>query len=245
MSDDRQCQVKWEEVWKPHCSTPYEQVCRSEPQQECSTEYREECRTEQRQLCTTEYERLCSTSYQQQCETEYEEECWEETEEQCFHEQDCSEPEPVHTYSSEDSRHKRSASDHEEELMLEDEELEAELRAAIDQMSASDLLELSHDFTEEDLNELTEDDFTEEDLNELTEDESSDVTGPGIAVVDGDLNSRTKRGIFLKKFLFKKHLLKKLKNQLKKIPGPFGLAPLLSRKPLEILLKKLLLSPLL
>ena len=25
-SDDRQCQVKWEEVWKPHCSTSYEQV---------------------------------------------------------------------------------------------------------------------------------------------------------------------------------------------------------------------------
>merc|ERR1719154_461310 len=123
--------------------------------------------------------------------------------------------------------------------MLEDEELEAELRAAIDQMSASDLLELSHD-------------FTEEDLNELTEDESSDVTGPGIAVVDGDLNSRTKRGIFLKKFLFKKHLLKKLKNKLKKglpgpgplgflplikkklkkIPGPFGLAPLVIKKAL-------------
>merc|ERR1719341_2201498 len=250
MSDDRQCQVKWEEVWKPHCSTSYEQVCRSEPQQECSTEYREECRTEQRQLCTTEYERLCSTSYEQQCETEYEEECWEETEEQCFHEQACSEPEPVHTYSSEDSRHKRSASDHEEELMLEDEELEAELRAAIDQMSASDLLELSHD-------------FTEEDLNELTEDESSDVTGPGIAVVDGDLNSRTKRGIFLKKFLFKKHLLKKLKNKLKKglpgpgplgflplikkklkkIPGPFGLAPLVIKKALGNPVKKALVKP--
>ena len=25
-TDDRQCQVKWEEVWKPHCSTSYEQV---------------------------------------------------------------------------------------------------------------------------------------------------------------------------------------------------------------------------
>merc|ERR1740123_1717560 len=179
--------------------------------------------------------------------TEYEEECWEETEEQCFHEQDCSEPEPVHTYSSEDSRHKRSASDHEEELMLEDEELEAELRAAIDQMSASDLLELSHD-------------FTEEDLNEVTEDESSDVTG--IAVVDGDLNSRTKRGIFLKKFLFKKHLLKKLKNKLKKglpgpgplgflplikkklkIPGPIGLAPLVIKKALGNPVKKALVKP--
>merc|ERR1719318_110733 len=117
-SDDRQCQVKWEEVWKPHCSTSYEQVCRNEPQQECSTEYREECWTEERQQCTTEYERVCSTSYQQQCETEYEEECWEETEEECFHEQDCSEPEPVHTYSDEGSRHKRSASHHEEELQL-------------------------------------------------------------------------------------------------------------------------------
>merc|ERR1719446_2042446 len=115
--------------------------------------------------------------------------------------------------------------------MLEDEELEAELRAAIDQMSASDLLELSQDFTEEDLNELSEDDFTEEDLYELTEDESSDVTG--IAVVDGDLNSRTKRGIFLKKFLFKKHLLKKLKNKLKKGlpgPGPLGFLPLIKKK---------------
>merc|ERR1740129_2258694 len=102
--------------------------------------------------------------------------------------------------------------------MLEDEELEAELRAAIDQMSASDLLELSHD-------------ITEEDLYEVTEDESSDVTG--IAVVDGDLNSRTKRGIFLKKFLYKKHLLKKLKNKLKKGlpgPGPLGYLPLIKKK---------------
>merc|ERR1711971_1389120 len=130
----------------------------------------------------------------------------------------------------------------------------------IDQMSASDLLELSHDFTEEDLNELTEDDFTEEDLNELTEDESSDVTGP---VVDGDLNSRTKRGIFLKKLLFKKHLLKKLKNKLKKglpgpgplgflplikkklkkIPGPFGFAPLVIKKALGNPVKKALVKP--
>ena len=31
--DDRQCQVKWEEVWKPHCTTSYEQICRNEPKQ--------------------------------------------------------------------------------------------------------------------------------------------------------------------------------------------------------------------
>ena len=27
--DNRQCQVKWEEVWKPHCSTSYEKVTAS------------------------------------------------------------------------------------------------------------------------------------------------------------------------------------------------------------------------
>ena len=31
--DDRQCQVKWEEVWKPHCTTTYEELCRNEPKQ--------------------------------------------------------------------------------------------------------------------------------------------------------------------------------------------------------------------
>merc|ERR1712066_225114 len=40
--DDRQCQVKWEEVWQPHCTTSYETLCRNEPRQECAHEYREE-----------------------------------------------------------------------------------------------------------------------------------------------------------------------------------------------------------
>merc|ERR1712066_336796 len=55
--EDRQCQVKWEEVWQPHCTTSYETLCRNEPRQECAHEYREECWTEQRKQCTTEYER--------------------------------------------------------------------------------------------------------------------------------------------------------------------------------------------
>merc|ERR1712003_46418 len=138
------------------------------------------------------------------------------------------------------SRHKRSASDHGEELTIEDEEeLEAELRSVLDEMSAKDLLELSNELSEEDLNELTE------------EDESSDVTG--IAVVDNDLNSRSKRGIFLTK----KHLLKKLLKKglpgpgplgflplIKKIPGPIGLAPLVIKKALGIPVKKAVAAPL-
>ena len=68
--EDDGCQTKWEEVWKPQCTTSSEkvkdlkldirflqsktlcvQVCRSEPQQQCSTEYVEECWVEQQEQC--------------------------------------------------------------------------------------------------------------------------------------------------------------------------------------------------
>merc|ERR1711971_1527532 len=74
-SEDRQCQVKWEEVWKPHCTTTHETLCRNEPKQECSTEYREECWTEQRQQCTSVPEEKCWTVDNQVC--------WEEPREHC------------------------------------------------------------------------------------------------------------------------------------------------------------------
>ena len=73
------------------------------------------------------------------------------------------------------------SSDHEE-----DEELEAELKSILDEMSASEFLELASDISEEDL------------IDDDDEEVSSDVT-------EIASNSRTKRRIV---FLLKKHLLK-------------------------------------
>jgi len=76
------------------------------------------------------------------------------------------------------------SSDHEEELMEEDEVLVAELKSILDEMSASEFLELASDISEEDL------------IDDEDEEVSSDVT---------EIASRTKRSIV---FLLKKHLLK-------------------------------------
>jgi len=92
----------------------------------------------------------------------------------------------------ESSRHERLPSDHEEELIEEDEVLVAELRSILDEMSASEFLELANDISEEDLIDDEED-----------EEVSSDVTDS--APENADLRSRTKRSIV---FLLKKHLLK-------------------------------------
>merc|ERR1712013_767693 len=142
----------------------------------------EECWTEQRQQCTTEYERQCETSYQQQCETQHQEECWNEIEEECVHEQDCSEPEH-HSYPSSTggSRHKRSIPEEEDE-QKDDEEVDAMLRSALEEMSASDFLELTSDLSDDELNQLTEE----------AEDEADNTD---VAIVDG--KSRSKRGIIL------------------------------------------------
>merc|ERR1711974_73295 len=45
------CEIKWEDVWKPHCTTTYEKICKQEPQKECSTEWREECWEEDEEIC--------------------------------------------------------------------------------------------------------------------------------------------------------------------------------------------------
>merc|ERR1711971_807711 len=127
--------------------------------------------------CTTEYERQCDTSYQQQCETQHQEDCWNEIEEECVHEQDCSEPEPSYHSSSGGSRHKRSISEDEEEV-------DAMLRSALEEMSASDFLELTSDLSDDELNQLTE---------EAEDEARSDNTG--LSVVDA--KSRSKRGIIL------------------------------------------------
>ena len=168
---------------------------------------------------------MCSTSYQEQCETENVEECWEETETECFHEQDCSEQE-VHTYSSDTSRHKRSTL----EDFDEDEDLEAELKSALEEISASELLQMSRDI-------LDEEDL--EDVAEIVADE------------DTDINSRSKRGLLLKKHLFNKHLLKKIFKKKNKLPGPgiLPIIPILKKLPgpvvaAPLVLKKKALAPL-
>merc|ERR1711874_592678 len=40
---EQNCEIKWEDVWKPHCTTTYAKICKQEPQKECSTEWREDC----------------------------------------------------------------------------------------------------------------------------------------------------------------------------------------------------------
>ena len=90
----------------------------------------------------------------------------------------------------ESSRHERLPSDHEEELIEEDEVLVAELRSILDEMSASDFLELANDISEEDL--IDEDEEVSSDVTDSDPDHT-------------DLRSRTKRSIV---FLLKKHLLK-------------------------------------
>ena len=94
------------------------------------------------------------------------------------------------------SQQKRLPSDHEVEL-IEDEELNAELRSILDKMPASDFLELASDISEDDL---------------FAEDEEDSPAITGNASVDAKLNSRTKRGIVftLKKHLLKGHIRRKL-----------------------------------
>merc|ERR1711874_768876 len=89
---EQNCEIKWEDVWKPHCTTTYEKICKQEPQKECSTEWREECWTEHEEKCETEWSSECQTEYRQQCRTEWVEECWKEDEGICEWLQDCHEP---------------------------------------------------------------------------------------------------------------------------------------------------------
>merc|ERR1711931_147985 len=143
--EDEQCETRWEEVWKPVCSQHYETKCRNEPQQQCQTEQRQECWTENRQQCSTTQETVCNTEYQQQCSTEFEEECWSETEQECTQQTECFDPPPSSTHttysSSSSKKFKRSVDDDDEDLEISDEEL----KATLDSMSASDLLELSEE----------------------------------------------------------------------------------------------------
>merc|ERR1711910_249045 len=57
--NEQHCEIKWEDVWKPHCTTTYEKICKQEPKQECSTEWREECWTEHEEKCETEWVKEC------------------------------------------------------------------------------------------------------------------------------------------------------------------------------------------
>merc|ERR1711973_636916 len=49
--EEQHCEIKWEDVWKPHCTTTYEKICKQEPKKECSTEWKEECWTEHEEIC--------------------------------------------------------------------------------------------------------------------------------------------------------------------------------------------------
>merc|ERR1712115_585729 len=191
--EQQHCEIKWEDVWKPHCTTTYEKICKQEPQQECSTEWREECWTE----------------HEEKCETEWVEECWEEDEEICEWLQDCHEPQEhhyspqpqEHHYTPQPSSHgshesvqptvqansqaKRSADhhhDHDDEDSL-DEIDEKTLSEALENIPASELLKLSQEL------------------------ESNSETG--VATL-GDESSRKKRSIHLLNLhLLGKHLLGK------------------------------------
>ena len=101
---------------------------------------------------------------------------------------------------TESSQQKRFRINHAEELS-KDEALEAELSAALDEMSASDFLELASDISEEDDTELEEEEFPD-----VTEDAS----------VDAHINSRTKRSILLKKHIWGKIFKKKLRHKARK-----------------------------
>merc|ERR1711913_25935 len=163
---EQNCEIKWEDVWKPHCTTTYEKICKQEPQKECSTEWREECWTEHEEKCETEWSSECQTEYRQQCRTEWVEECWEEDEEICEWLQDCHEPhhEPEeHHYSPKPSSHghhespeptvqaggqvKRSAD--EEHYEDDDDSLteidEKTLTEALENIPASELLKISQE----------------------------------------------------------------------------------------------------
>merc|ERR1711981_642376 len=207
--EQQHCEIKWEDVWKPHCTTTYEKVCKQEPKKECSTEWREECWTEHEEKCETEWVSECKTEYHQKCQTEWVEECWEEDEEICEWLQDCHEPqehhyspEPQeHHYSSKSSSHgnhesststaptgnptKRSADhhhEHDDDEVLDDLD-EKTLTEALENIPASELLKLSQEI------------------------ESNTETG--VATL-GDGSSRKKRSIHLLNLhLLGKHLLGK------------------------------------
>merc|ERR1719462_779422 len=61
--EEQHCEIKWEDVWKPHCTTTYEKICKQEPKKECSTEWKEECWTEHEEKCKTEWVKECNTEY--------------------------------------------------------------------------------------------------------------------------------------------------------------------------------------
>merc|ERR1712012_922412 len=153
--DNRECQVRWEEVSKPVCTTSYERKCRNEPQQQCTTEHRQECWTEQQERCETSQERRCETKYERQCRTDYQEECWTEYKDECTNEEQCIETRPVsNSYSSSSSYKgkskgksifKRSTHEDEGEHELDEETL----KDVLDNMSASELIELTHSSSED------------------------------------------------------------------------------------------------
>merc|ERR1711981_1228955 len=137
--EQQHCEIKWEDVWKPHCTTTYEKVCKQEPKKECSTEWREECWEEDEEIC------------------EWLQDCHEPQEHHYS-------PEPrEHHYSSKSSSHgnhesststaptgnptKRSADhhhEHDDDEVLDDLD-EKTLTEALENIPASELLKLSQE----------------------------------------------------------------------------------------------------
>ena len=121
----------------------------------------------------------CETQFQQQCKSEKQEECWQETEEECSQQKECVDV-PV---SSPSSGHSSGGSKHKRSVEEEEDIPEEQLRAALDEIPASALLD-----------ELTEEPYDAE--------ARTDETGVAAAA------SREKRGLggLLLKKLAKKAL---------------------------------------
>jgi len=208
--EPQHCEIKWEDVWKPHCTTTYEKICKQEPQKECSTEWREECWTEHEEKCETEWSSECKTEYHQQCRTEWVEECWEEDEEICEWLQDCHE-EPKHHYSPEPEEHHYSpkTSSHGQH-----ESTEPTVQAGTTKRSADDHHEHDDEDSLDDIDEkaLTEvlENIPASELLKLSQEiESQENPETGVATL-GDDSSRKKRSIHLLNLhLLGKHLLGK------------------------------------
>jgi len=85
-----ECDIIWQEIEKPHCSTTYEQVCTEEHVEQCSTEYEQQCTMEYKDQCSVHQDKECWDEPSQECSTVYDEKCWTEEKEDCVTEPKCT-----------------------------------------------------------------------------------------------------------------------------------------------------------
>merc|ERR1711942_319883 len=86
---EEECDIVWEEHYRPHCTTSYEKRCEHKYLDKCNTEYDTQCKTEYAKQCSNEYHEKCETEYVEQCSTEYTEECWDEHQDICHTHPEC------------------------------------------------------------------------------------------------------------------------------------------------------------